>query len=389
MLKYGIPFNEELILFSDQSQFILKPEETLTAKTVSINQATEYEISDTAKPVGLGQNIYFGFSRGTYSGVKEYYISSDSEVKDATDTTINIPRYITGNIFSLKGSSGENTLYALSATNRNIIYVYKYYFDANQKALQRSWSTYILDSADVVLDLDIIQNLAYLVIKRADGTYLEKMNMKSNEADTNLSFPVLLDRKTSVTGVYSSGTDLTTWTVPYPETSSMEVVYNGSWDVNKRGRNLTITQASSTSITALGDHSAYPCFIGRKYNFKYEFSKFYTREQKATGTSTTINSGRLQLKKLALIYGDSGYFEVTIAPKARTAGVYKFTGQILGSGTFTLGTPNLESGDFAIPIQCRNQDVTIDVQNNSYLPCNFLSAEWTGIFAILSARMIA
>ena len=277
----------------------------------------------------------------------------------------------------------------MSATNRNIIYVYKYYFDANQKALQRSWSTYILDSADVVLDLDIIQNLAYLVIKRADGTYLEKMNMKSNEADTNLSFPVLLDRKTSVTGVYSSGTDLTTWTVPYPETSSMEVVYNGSWDVNKRGRNLTITQASSTSITALGDHSAYPCFIGRKYNFKYEFSKFYTREQKATGTSTTINSGRLQLKKLALIYGDSGYFEVTIAPKARTAGVYKFTGQILGSGTFTLGTPNLESGDFAIPIQCRNQDVTIDVQNNSYLPCNFLSAEWTGIFAILSARMIA
>ena len=373
-----------IALYSDE-----EPEETLTAKTVSINQATEYEISDTAKPVGLGQNIYFGFSRGTYSGVKEYYISSDSEVKDATDTTINIPRYITGNIFSLKGSSGENTLYALSATNRNIIYVYKYYFDANQKALQRSWSTYILDSADVVLDLDIIQNLAYLVIKRADGTYLEKMNMKSNEADTNLSFPVLLDRKTSVTGVYSSGTDLTTWTVPYPETSSMEVVYNGSWDVNKRGRNLTITQASSTSITALGDHSAYPCFIGRKYNFKYEFSKFYTREQKATGTSTTINSGRLQLKKLALIYGDSGYFEVTIAPKARTAGVYKFTGQILGSGTFTLGTPNLESGDFAIPIQCRNQDVTIDVQNNSYLPCNFLSAEWTGIFAILSARMIA
>ena len=373
----------------DPDDIILKPEETLTAKTVSINQATEYEISDTAKPVGLGQNIYFGFSRGTYSGVKEYYISSDSEVKDATDTTINIPRYITGNIFSLKGSSGENTLYALSATNRNIIYVYKYYFDANQKALQRSWSTYILDSADVVLDLDIIQNLAYLVIKRADGTYLEKMNMKSNEADTNLSFPVLLDRKTSVTGVYSSGTDLTTWTVPYPETSSMEVVYNGSWDVNKRGRNLTITQASSTSITALGDHSAYPCFIGRKYNFKYEFSKFYTREQKATGTSTTINSGRLQLKKLGLIYGDSGYFEVTIAPRARTAGVYKFTGQILGSGTFTLGTPNLESGDFSIPIQCRNQDVTIDVQNNSYLPCNFLSAEWTGIFAILSARMIA
>ena len=509
ILKYGVPFNEELILFSDQSQFILKPEETLTAKTVSINQATEYEISDTAKPFGIGQNIYFGFTRGSFSGVKEYYVSSDTEVKDATDTTINLPRYMTGNIFSLKGSSTENTLFALSDENRNQLYVYKFYFDANQKALQRSWSTYILDTSDVILDIDTIQNFAWLVIKRDDGTYLEKMNMKSNEAETNLDFPILLDRKTTATGVYASGTDLTTWTMPYPDktfatctitvsdaaniavgstititdnagvsttmtatnsdpapalefsvggsrtnddvadniavgsggvlginalagysapnpaggtpvitvtravaggnnltvtssdttrlavtnftggTGVMEVVYNGSWPVTQKGRNVTITQASNTSITALGDHSAYPCFLGRKYNFKYEFSKFYTREQKATGTSTTINTGRLQLKHIGLIFGDTGYFEVTVAPKARTSGVYKFTGQILGSSSFVLGTPSLDSGDLKVPIQCRNQDVTIDIQNNTYLPCNFLSAEWTGIFSILSARMIA
>ena len=118
-------------------------------------------------------------------------------------------------------------------------------------------------------------------------------------------------------------------------------------------------------------------------------SKFYTREQNATGTSTTINTGRLQLKHIGLIVGDTGYFEVTVAPKARTSGVYKFTGQILGSSSFVLGTPSLDSGDLKVPIQCRNRDVTIDIQNNTYLPCNFLSAEWTGIFSILSARMIA
>ena len=30
-----------------------------------------------------------------------------------------------------------------------------------------------------------------------------------------------------------------------------------------------------------------------------------------------------------------------------------------------------------------------DIDNNSYLPCNFLSAEWTGIFSILSTRNIS
>ena len=123
-------------------------------------------------------------------------------VKDATDTTINLPRYILANIFSLKGSSGEKTLFALSDGDRSKVFVYKYYFDANQKALQRSWSTYSLASTDVILGIDIIQNFAYLIIKRADGTYVERMNLKANEVDTNLTFPVLLDRKTTVTGVY-------------------------------------------------------------------------------------------------------------------------------------------------------------------------------------------
>ena len=231
--------------------------------------------------------------------------------------------------------------------------------------------------------------MAYLIIKRADGTYVERMNLKANEVDTDLSFPVLLDRKATVTGSYSSGTNLTTWTIPYPETNPMEVVYNGAWGTNKKGRNLVITQASSTTITSLGDHSAHPVFVGRKYNFKYQFSKFYPRETKAAGGGATISAGRLQLKRIALIYGDSGYFEVTVTPKARTAGVYKFTGQILGSSSFTLGSPYPDSGDFKVPIQCRNQDVTVDIDNNSYLPCNFLSAEWTGIFSILSTRNIS
>ena len=388
ILKFGIPFNEELLLFSDQSQFILKPEETLTAKTVSINQATEYEIDDSAKPVGLGQNIYFGFKRGTFAGVREYFISSDSEMKEATDTTINLPRYITSDIFSLKGSAAENVLFALSNADRNKLFVYKFYFDANQKALQRSWSSFIFESTDVILDLDIIQNFAYIVIKRSDGVYLEKMNLKANEVDTNLDFSVLLDRKTSVTGVYNSGTNLTTWTLPYPETATRSVVLGGNWSTNFRGRSLQVNQASNTTLTATGDYSSNAAFVGRNFNFKYEFSKFYVREAKTATSKASVNLGRLQIKKMALVFGDTGFFEIDITPLARTTGTHKFTGQILGSSGFILGVPNMESGTFKLPIQCKNTDVTIVIKSDSHLPCNFLSAEWNGIYSILSQRLM-
>lgn len=388
ILKYAVPFNEQLVLFSDQTQFTLDAEEALTAKTVSINQTTEYEIDDSCKPIGLGQNIYFGISRGSFAGVREYYVTSETEIKDALDTTVNLPRYITGSITGIKGSSAENTLFGFASGERNALFVYKYYFDANQKALQRSWSKYVFDTNDVLLDGDCIQNFLYIVIKRADGTYLEKTNLKTNEVDTGLSFPVLLDRKTVLTGVYSSGTGKTTWTLPYQESADKEVVLGGSWGSTQKGRNLTLSNSTNTTVVVDGDYSANPAIVGRKYTFKYQFPTFYVREQKSSGNSTTVNSGRLQLKNMSVIFGDTGFFEIVLTPLARTASTYKFTGQTLGSSTFTLGQPNLESGTFKLPIQCKNEDTKLVIQSDSFVPCNFLSAEWEGIFSVLSTRVI-
>ena len=388
ILKYAVPFSEELILFSDQTQFILKPQEILSAKTVSINQATEYEIDVNSKPLGLGQNVYFCNKRGSYAGVREYYINNDTDTKDALDVSINIPKYIEGSVFDLKGSGTENSLFALSDTVRNEIYVYRYYFDTNRKPLQRSWSKYVFSSDTVILGGDCIGNEYYLILKKPDGVYLVKLNLKTNELDTNLNFTVLLDRKTKVTGVFNSVNNQTTWTYPYQENGEKGIVLSGDWPSQFRGRNITVLSHTNTTVVALGDFSAHPAFIGIKYNMKYRLSKIFVREQKASGSNTSINTGRLQLKRMALIYGDTGYFDVTVIPKARDIATYKFTGQIVGSSNFVLGSPPLESGEFKFPIQCRNTDVDIEINNDSYLPCNILSAEWEGLFSVLTERAI-
>ena len=91
---------------------------------------------------------------------------------------------------------------------------------------------------------------------------------------------------------------------------------------------------------------------------------------------------------MALIFGDTGFFEVSVTPLARTTSVYKFTGNVLGSSTFSLGTPNLESGTFKIPVQCKNEDAVIFNSSDSYIQCNFLSAEWEGVFSVLAQRII-
>jgi len=386
-LKYAVSLNEELLLFADQTQFLLKPEETLTAKTVAINQATEYEIDPICKPVPVGKNIYFAFQRGNFAGVSEYFISSDLLTKEAVDISINVPRYLNGRITSLRGSTTENTLFAFCNTEKNSLGVYKFYFDSNSRALQKSWSKYIFPSGTVLLDGETIETFFFIVVKRADGTYLEKINLKSSEVDTNLAFPVLLDRKVLITGTYNAGTDQTTFTLPYPDTNVKNVVLSGSWSASLKGRLIDLVSSTSTTAVVTGNYSAHPAFVGLKYTFKYRFSTFFVREQKGSGTSSTINSGRLQLKKLKLVYGDTGYFTVTLFPRARTSSIHKFTGQILGSSNFVLGQPTLESGTFQLPVQCRNSDIEMEITSDSYLPANFLSAEWEGLFSILSSRI--
>ena len=94
ILKHAVTMGEQLILFSDQTQFILESSiaEALTPKTANVTVATEFENNTAATPVGAGSSIYFLTKKGSFSGVREYVTQEDINIKDAADTTVQIPR---------------------------------------------------------------------------------------------------------------------------------------------------------------------------------------------------------------------------------------------------------------------------------------------------------
>ena len=60
ILKHAVTMGEQLILFSDQTQFVLTSSaDNLTPKTANVIVATEFESSDEAQPVGSGSHHYF------------------------------------------------------------------------------------------------------------------------------------------------------------------------------------------------------------------------------------------------------------------------------------------------------------------------------------------
>ena len=382
-LHHAIPYDQELLVFSDQTQFKIGGTTTITPKNINALVTTEYA-SSLVKPVGGGRNVYFVYDKGTYSGIREYFVDADADVHDAEEISANVPKYIPANVFKLAISTNENILCVLSSDEVNAVYVYQYYFANNQK-LQSAWHkwTFGTTSNCKVLNVDFIDNYLYIICQRSDGLYIEKIVVSPSAVDQDAVYMTHLDRKLneSSTGVsfsYNSGTNQTTITIPYTVDNTMQVVTrNVTGSSTIAGQVVSTVSQTGTSIVLADDYSSEKLFIGEKYTFSYEFSKQYLRREN-NGVAIAVTEGRLQIRTFNLNYNNTGYFEVVVTPENRDASTYTFTGAIVGSAT--VNGVNLESGGYKFTIASQNEKLSVVIQSDKHLPCIFSSAEWEGLF---------
>lgn len=388
ILKHFAAFDEEAIVWSDQTQFVLTSDGPLTPKTVEVKPTTEFESNPDVAPVLSGQNIFFATKKGGWTGIREYFIDSSIGTKDSAEVTSHTPQYIPAEVRALVGSSSSDVVCVLGGDgNSNKIWVYAYYW-AGQDKLQSSWSNWEFDPADDILSISIIEGVMYMVISRSDGTYVEKLNFaNAATSEVDLDFLIHLDRKVTLSsGVYDVGTDTTTWTLPYEEAGTMRVILSGDFP-GQVGDNLTITRPTNTTIATSGDYSVGNVYVGVEYDFEYEFSEQVIKDDVVGGGSAAVTEGRIQIYKWRLIYANTGYFEARVTPSYRDTYVYPFTGRVLGSGNNIIGQVSLESGKFTFPVQAGAHQVKVGVYSNSHLPCAFQSAEWEGLFKAKTKRV--
>ena len=384
ILKHAVAFDEKLLLFSDQTQFILVGGASLTPGNVSVNVTTEYESLDSVSPVGSGNNVFFGFNKGQFTGVREMYVESDGETNQGEDITANIPKYIPSEVFKFANASNENILVLLSnkTGEKNNLYIYQWFFSQGRR-LQSAWHKWTIGASanTEILNVDFIGTTLFLVVQRSDGVYIETIDCSPAVVDTGSTYLTHLDRKldnTQVTESYSSGTNLTTITLPYAIDSTMKLV-GKSGATNKAGRDITIASQSGSTITVTGDITAFNYFIGEQYEFLYTFSQQYLAlGQSQAGSRTRIREGRLQIRNWTVSFNDTGFFQSAVTPVGRSTSEATFNGTIVGTGL--TGTVNLEDGDFTFSVQSRNDNLTISLKNNSHLPSNFVNAEWEGYY---------
>jgi hypothetical protein len=369
-LRAAIGFQENLILFSDSSQFTLRGGDLLTPKTVSINPITNFEYNAEVDPLPLGAYIYYPFTRGNYTGLNEFAVNSSTDVYESSEVTEHVPFYIPKNIIDISGSTSEQFITLLSGDEKNALYVYTYFWSNNQKVLS-SWSKFVF-TGDIV-SMSFVEASLYMVIANESETHLVVLPMEAGAVDEE-GFNTLLDMRTSFTVPAGSSS----FTIPYKAESEDDLqVYTktGSLllaDHNQNSVQLKIPVEEDTDV-----------FVGLAYNMKYVFSEQVFKQQ-AENTKTPTNSAKIVIRNGSLFFNDTGAFTVKINSKHRDPIEVPFSSSKVG--TTILNTADLDSGAFRFSVGARPEEAVISVENDTALPCKFQSAEFESFAQIRSTR---
>jgi len=448
LLKYAQAFQEKLMLFSSKTQFVLRGADLLTPKTVTISPVTEYDVSESIRPLALSSYIYFNFKRNNFEGLLEYTVDNNTETYGAAEITEQVNKYIPSNIVRMEGSAAENMIVVQSNSNYNKLFLYKYFWQGREK-IQSSWMSFTFTRK--VISFKFIESTLYVITTDSDGTYLEEIPMENGLTDTGKDYSLLLDGRVDgnssyvgLGGWYPTGTTLS---INGTTVSNVSLIVGANgfkfqsgmsfYTKNGNKRTLTIDNAdptraavsgliasfvsyegglylctvghtSSSSIlptnTAYWNNAAglidsapawspdgyeyisqYDFFVGFEYDMLYRFSKQNLKQPTERGGRSASDYTYQTIRNGSIEYADTGHFNVEVTPKFRDTYTYTYNPALLASvSTLNKFTP--ETGFFKFAVQAQPNDATIEIKSSSALPVKLLAAEFESTIISRSKR---
>lgn len=408
VLRYAVPYQDELIVFSDQIQFRFSSSDAvLTPSSAQITVLTQYEMDPGCRPIPVQGTIVFAQANGQWAQFREFSVrgAGTALVADAADLTGHASGYVPNQVTRLAQNDTGNVWFALSTKTgyQKRLYVYKYFVrntGTGAERAQTSWSHWELNGADRILSILCVRETLYLLAEYGTEVWLEKVAVADRSSDASPApYPLLLDRAVSTTtdtpsairvaaGSYDATTNITTWTLPYTVRATTQA-WSG-FGPSSNGGVLLGQVTSGNTITARGNwvSGSPPVWFGERFNFRFRFTRFKLYRDIGQGKAAA-NAMRTQVRHAKLRYHDTRFFRVSVQAEGRDAATYTFDGTILNSRDSMLGTslPNgydtendrYYEGVFRIPIFSRGENAVVELQNDTPHPCSFSTCEWVGL----------
>ena len=393
ILYHAVPFDEELLLFSNDTQFLLRADGVLSPKNCSITEVTEFTCNPYVRPVGAGRRVYFPTERAEFTTIKEYFTIEDTtNLKDAQDVTSHVPSFIPNGVYKIVSSNTENVLGFFTIGAESKVYIYKYLFVDNSR-LQSSWSYWEFNGARI-LGGGFINSTLYLVFDRQGMITLESVSFTYNTKDYEEYEPyrVFMDRKVVLPAIPSDAYD----DIEGRTKVDMKTMYGGTLKagvsyglVDSKGffRKWTAEEmVDGRYVWLQGNWVGRRLIEGELYKFKAKFSEVMIRKQDDNGV-TAYTEGRLQLRNFWVNYENCGYIKAIVECFDKETYEYVMTARLLGSGRNKIGLTALETGQFKFPVQSLSSNCSISIETELPMPVALIGAGWEGVYYKRATRV--
>lgn len=383
-LKYALPSNNGLLLFSPKAQYLLTTTtESFSSSSAEINTVAQFEQDEDVGPIDTGSSIIFIKQGDNASSVFE--MSIEQGKGQSIELTRTIPSYIPNAISYLTGSSSVSTVALSTPQQSNEIYLFRY-FNAETRVMS-SWFKWtvpgILES--IAFDHDI----AYLVLKQDNAYVLGHINLLT---DTPGGAVLFEDRYVDLrldlfdynpTLVYDAVNDVTKVCFKDGFENATEQPVVVSLNPEDPGivlelplqTNLASPVGQRYYVTLDGNQTANKYALGYKYTAEAELPAFYlTQDEGRKDTLNIPTVHRMQINSY-----ESGPFKVKVEADNRPEFNIDLPQEI--ANLYAAGTiPMVRNAANTIPIMAKGTQVNVTLVADGVFPTAFTSLNWEGTY---------
>lgn len=398
-LRYAVPLDERLLLFSPDSQVLVSNTgTTLSVESIVAPVVSKFEGLEKSPPTIIGRSVYFPYANSSFTGLRELVPLPDSVSIGDLNLTSAIPRYIPlGSDHRIVGSSTDDIIFVSSKAEPNALYIFKFLKDTRDQYQYTAWCKWELPSN--VIDFKLLNRDLYMVVNYSNSTCLERIRLGPGITDPGVDFKFYLDRKFRYfdddTGGWGSGVVTSNFTggntvftfdsSKYKLHASVAMTavtgLNGS-DQGGEEVTSTVDYAANTITLVGGDYRTRQIYFGSKYTMEWKSAVIYPSQVSGSRSGAVSTFDRRSIiQSVNLDVHQTQTVNTLVQHKAGALYRKAFTSGPLEGATigayddFITGGP-LQSGQLKVPIHAVNGEFQFVITTDSPLPSNIASLSW-------------
>jgi hypothetical protein len=393
-LEWIVPFDRDLILFADFSQFIITGALALTGSNASMVQTTNFEMGNAARPASTGRTLLFPFSNGGFAGVKEFFSSPSIAASDAISITQVQDEYMRGVVTELTASTNFSFLLVQTdhVDEQKTLFVHQYHYSGEEK-VQASWSRW--DFPYAVVNVFFAGSQLHILMYDAALGYIQTTLDLDIPDNSETGYPVALDvlgayTSTPVSGEYvlpdyvdalyaEAGTadaEKTFVDLPWP---NARIVQGTGCAVPGQSANASVTDLGGGTYRYLLEDTSVPAtatvLAGLPYTSAVSPTMPFIRDK----SGAAITRSKLVVTEFVVYFEESGYITSTMTSKYRAAPMVYSNAEII-----TANDPDdpegkgIRSGQYKVPWGERSDWSELTISSDDVRPLTIIEVEWIG-----------